>query len=52
MFVPVAEIAAFEQAIEKAKAVDGLHWTPKAADVLDTLERAAKAGAFTIKSER
>jgi len=88
VFVPVAEIAAFEAAIGKAKPVEGLHqilrfeaynfadgrrnafevyeavagealsageWyygTPKPADVLETLERATKAGAYTVRAER
>jgi hypothetical protein len=84
--VPVADIGAFADALEKVKAVEGLHpmmrfetynfsdgrrnayevyeavaaealfageWyygAVSAADVLETLERAAKAGAFSLKS--
>jgi hypothetical protein len=85
IFVPVADIGAIEDALDKAKPVEGLHammrfetynfadgrrnafevyeavaaealsageWyygSVKPADVLETLERAAKAGAYTVK---
>ncbi len=88
VYVPVADIGAFEDAVGKLKHVDGLHrmmefevlnfadgkrnayevyeavagealsageWyygTVKPADVLEVLERAAKAGAFTLRSAK
>lgn len=88
IFVPVADIGAIEDALDKVKPVEGLHammrfetynfadgrrnafevyeavaaealsageWyygTVKPADVLETLERAAKAGAYTLGEGR
>jgi hypothetical protein len=88
VFVPVTDIGAYMDAMDKVRAVEGLHsmmrfevynfadgrrnafevyeavlaealsageWyygTVKAQDVLEALERAAKAGAFTVKATR
>jgi hypothetical protein len=88
VFVPVADVGAWQDAMDKVRSIDGLHsmmrfevynladgrrnalevydavsaealsageWyygRVKPADVLEALERAARAGAFTLKSGR